>query len=226
MKVAITFIFLALIAFFHAPAVRAALPGPNWHTGKLVRWDNTILEGELSYNWLMQTVLFRQPDGRIGSFSANQISQFGWFDFTNHKYRDFRVLAHDANMSQTSQAFFEICMDGPLTVVRYLKPLRGLRRHLFAHPGNFSDQPALSENIDSFDYFVYDAGHLRAIDRFHYDVYLPLMTTYKKQLDQYVQVHNINTRTLLGRLVMIDRYNILVEQDAKTASAKGVIPSF
>ena len=116
-------------------------------------------------------------------------------------------------------------MDGPLTVVRQLKPLRGFRKHLFSHPAYFTDEPTLSQNIDFFDYFVYDAGRLRAIDRFYTDVYEPLMTAYKTQLKQYTQVHNLNDRTLLGRLVLIDQYNTMVQQDARTASAKGLISS-
>lgn len=225
MKLRSTVIFSVLIVFFYVSPVLATLPEPSWHSGKITGWDNAVLTGDVCYNWLLETVLFRQSDGRIRSFSASQISQFGWFDFADHKYREFRTLTHDVDENRTSQAFFEVCMDGPLTVVRQLKPLRGLRKHLFAHPVYFSDEPSLSQNSDFFNYFVYDAGRLRAIDRFFTDVYEPLMTAYKKQLDHYTQVHNLNNRTLLGQLVLIDRYNVLVQQDARTASVKVTVPS-
>ena len=225
MKRRFTVIFLVLIVFFHVAPVFANLPGPNWYSGQIIGWDNTTLKGDVCYNWLMRTVMYRQEDGRIRSFSANQVSRFGWFDVDTNTYRDFRVLRHEVADSRPSQAFFEVCMDGPLTVVRQLKPLRGLRKHLFSHPAYFTDEPALSKNIDFFDYFVYDAGRLRAINRFYTDVYEPLMTAYKTQLKQYTQVHNLNDRTLLGRLVLIDRYNTMVQQDARTASAKGLVSS-
>jgi hypothetical protein len=51
------------------------------------------------------------------------------------------------------------------------------------------------------------------------------MTAYKTQLEHYTQVHNLNDRTLLGRLVLIDRYNTMVQLDARTASAKVYVPS-
>jgi hypothetical protein len=225
MKLRFIVIFSSLIVFFYVSPVLAALPKHNWQSGQITGWDKTILTGDLCYNWLMETVLFRQTDGRIRSFSANQVSQFGWFDFSTNTYRDFRVLSHQDSDNRSSPGFFEVCMDGPLTVVRQLKPLRGLQKHLFSHPAYFTDEPALSQNIDFFDYFVYDAGRLRAIDQFYTDVYEPLMTAYKTQLDHYPQVNNINDRTLLGRLVLIDRYNAMVQQDARTASAKGLVPS-
>ena len=225
MKRYFTVIFSVLIVFFHVHSAFATLPKLSWHSGQITGWDKTVLTGEVSYNWLIRTVSFRQEDGRIRSFSANQVSQFGWFDFDTHTYRDFRVLKHEGSNSRPSQAFFEVCTDGPLTVVRQLKPLRGLQKHLFSHPAYFADEPALAQNTDFFEYFVYDAGRLRAIDRFYTDVYEPLMTAYKKQLTRYIQTHNLNDRTLLGRLILINRYNSMVEQDARTASAKSFVPS-
>ncbi len=162
MKCRFTVIYSVLLVFFYVSPVLAALPKPGWQSGQITGWDKTVLTGDLCYNWLMETVLFRRTDGRIQSFSANQVSQFGWFDFTTNTYRDFRVLSRDVPNSRVSQAFFEVCMSGPLTVVRQLKPLRGLRRHLFSHPAYFTDEPALAQNMDFFNYFVYDAGRLRA----------------------------------------------------------------
>lgn len=225
MKRRFTVIFLVIYVFFYGSPGLAALPKPGWQSGQITGWDKTVLTGDLCYNWLIETVLFRRTDGRIQTFSANQVSQFGWFDSVTNTYRDFRVLSHEVPNSRSSRAFFEVCMDGPLTVVRQLKPLRGLRKHLFSHPAYFTDEPDLAQNIEFFDYFVYDAGRLRAIDRFYTDVYAPLMSAYKPQLEQYIQVHHLNDRTLLGRLVLIDRYNIMVRQDARTASAKILVPS-
>ena len=222
MNVYLKFALCLLIVLFQVNITKAKAPAPNWQPGKIVLWDKTVLEGSLSYNWLMEIVLLRQDDGRIRTYSPRQVCQFGWFDFSDNKYRDFRALDSYLPKQKPGQAFFEICMDGPLVVVRRLKQPGGLTKHLFMHPTRFSDQLSLSHNLDSFDYFVYDAGRLRALDRFYTDIYLPLMTTYSRQLQGYVHSHNINDRSLLGRLVLIDRYNSLVAQDAKTASVKAI----
>ncbi len=77
-----------------------------------------------------------------------------------------------------------------------------------------------AQNVDQFDYFVYDAGRLREFNKFYADIYEPVMTTYRQEIQQYVAIHNINQRSLLGRLTMVDHYNYLVQQDPKTASIR------
>ena len=221
MKIYLKFTLCLLIVLFQVNFTKAKSAAPNWQLGKIVLWDRRVLEGSVSYNWLMEIVLFRREDGRIHTYSVKHVSQFGWFDFSGNRFRDFRAL--DSQLKQTSsQSFFEVCMDGPLVVVRRLKQPGGLAKHLAVHPTRFTDQPSLSQNMDSFDYFVYDAGRLRPMDRFYPDIYQPLMTAYSKQLQGYIHSHNINDRSLMGRLVLIDRYNSLVAQDAKTASIKAI----
>ncbi|MVM31500.1 hypothetical protein GO755_15750 [Spirosoma sp. HMF4905] len=222
MKTRYFFTLLTTIVLFHVFSVHAALPKPAWKSGQLILWNKTVLEGDLCYNWLMETVLFRHADGRVHTFSANQVSQFGWFDFDIHKYRQFKVLASSGTKTHTRQTFFEICMDGSLAVVRNLRQPRGLFKRAFSHPAYFVDQPTMAQNTDYFNYYVYDAGHLLELDRFYTDIYDPLMTAYDKVLKRYIYEHNINDRNLAGRLVLIDRYNSLVERDAKTASVKGM----
>jgi hypothetical protein len=111
-------------------------------------------------------------------------------------------------------------MDGPLSVVRRLRKRHGLFKRAFGHPTHYTDQPTMAQNTDLFDYYVHDADRLMALDRFYLEIYEPLMTAYDRELQTYVQRHNINTRTLLGRLVLIDHYNFLVQKDPRTASAR------
>ena len=197
------------------------MPDPLWQAGKIVLLDETVQEGELSYNWLMETVLVREADGRVRTFTANQVSRFSWFDADQNKQREFRTFAGFDPKRQNRSAFFEVCMNGSLAVVRRLRHPHGLLKHKFNHPTYFADKPTVAQNTDYFDYFVYDTGRLLAMDRFYNDIYLPLMTTYDRQLQQYAHMHQINDRSLLGRLVLISQYNWLTEQDAKD----GVSPS-
>lgn len=209
-----------LIVLFFVFSVQARDPEPVWRSGNLVLWNNTILEGDVSYNWAAELVSFRQPDGRIHTFSANQVSQFGWFDYTQSKQRNFVSLVKPADKERNSQVFFEVCMDGSLAVVRRFRRPHGLLKRVFSHPAHSTDRPTLAQNTELFDYYVYDAGRLLELERFYTDIYLPLMTAYDEQLHHFVAKHNINDRFLLGRLVVISHYNWLVQQDSKTASAK------
>ena len=210
-------ILIVLFPFFTA----YALPNVIWHSGQVTLWNKTVLTGNISYNWLAEMVLI-QVDERTATLSADQVSQFGWFDHSQHKYREFRALSTPgaSETDRTRSAFFEICSEGPLSVARHLKRSRGFLKRAFGHPVNFTDQPTMAQNHDLFDYFVQDADRLVSLNGFYAEIYKPIMTAYDKLLQEYVLVHNINTRSLLGRLVIINHYNYLVQQDNQMASFK------
>lgn len=213
-----------MIVLFLVLPTMASSPKITWQAGHLLFWDKTVLEGDLSYNWAAEMISLREPDGRIRAFSANQVSEFGWFDFSVHKQRNFVSLVKQLDKSRVSQAFFEICVDGSLPVVRRLRTRHGFLKRTFSHPVYSNDQPTLTQNAEHFDYFVYDAGRLLALDRYYLDIYDPLMTAYDRELHQYALSHNINDRTLPGRLVLINHYNWLVQHDTKAASARETVP--
>ncbi|GAB2527211.1 hypothetical protein [Spirosoma aerophilum] len=223
MKNLLKFTFALLFVFFLVNSSQAAGPKIIWRAGQLELWDRTTLEGDLAYNWAAEMVSLRETNGRIRTFSANQVGRFTWFDYSTHKLRVFISLAKPVNKDYESQVFHEICMDGPLTVVRRLKKPRGLFKRWLSHPATINDQPEIAQDTDLFNYFVYDAGQLLNLDRFHKDIYTPLMTTYDRELNQYVLNHNINNRTLAGRLVLIDRFNWMVQHDPKAASNKEAV---
>lgn len=213
-------ILITTIAFFCIFPTQALPPKVNWPAGQVILWNKTVLEGNLSYNWLAEMVMICQSDGRVSTFSADQVLQFGWFDYNQHKYRAFKSLLTSVQKDRTSYGFYEVYMDGSLTVVRHIRKSRGLWKRAFGHPENFTDKPTMAQNHDYFDYFVYDSDQLLPLDRFYSDIYTPIMTMYDRELRNYVIRHNLNDRTLLGRLMLIDQYNLMVQYDTKTASAK------
>lgn len=219
MKNVYSFAVIVLIIFFSSGTVVSARPDAVWRKGQLTLISKVVLDGDLSYNWSTEVVSLRQVDGRVRAFSAHQVQKFSWFDYDDHKQRTFLALSA-ALSNQPEPAFFEVCTDGALSVVRRLRRPHGLFKHAFSHPAYYHDQPTLAQNFDHFDYFVYDAGRLREFSKFYIDIYEPLMTTYQQELRTYATTRNINERSLLGRLVLVDRYNYLVQQDPKTASAR------
>ncbi|QJW88257.1 hypothetical protein HNV11_02125 [Spirosoma taeanense] len=220
MKTLFTSVQTMLLVLFCVVSTWAGRPKTSWQTGRLSFWDNTILEGELSYNWSAETVLLRQTDGRVRAYSASQIRQFGWFDYEQAKQRTFVSLANPTGPERFNQTFFEIYMDGSLKVVRRLKRTRGIAKWILTNPAYYTDEKTLTQNPDQFNYYVYEAGNFLNVDRFYSDIYQPLLTLYDQELQTYVRNHNINARTLLGRLVLIDHFNFLSQQEARTASAR------
>ena len=164
--------------------------------------------------------MIHQPDGRLRALSANQVLEFGWFDYNLYKQRDFKSLSGSMDTDRINRRFFEVCMDGSLSVVRRLRRPHGLFKRAFGHPSHYTDQPTMAQDTDHFDYFVHDAGQLIALDQFYGAIYEPLMTAYDQELQHYAQKHNLNTRSLLGRLVLIDHYNFLAQKNTQSASAR------
>ncbi|GAB4028017.1 hypothetical protein [Spirosoma koreense] len=220
MKTFYKLICLLIIVLFLVNSAQAAMPKPIWQSGQITLWDKQTIEGQITYNWLAEMIMFRQEDGLVRTFSADQVYRFGWFDYSISKYRAFRSLPATDNKYRNQYAFYEVCMDGPMSVVRRLRRPHGLWKRAFGHPSHYTDQPVLAQDTDHFDYFVQDASQLINMNQFYLEIYSPLMTTYDKEIQDYVLRHNINTRSLHGRLVMIDHYNFLVQHDTRTASAR------
>ncbi|MFD2569879.1 hypothetical protein ACFSUS_04490 [Spirosoma soli] len=220
MKITSALISVTVIAFLSAEVARADIPGVAWQAGELVMWNNTSLAGDVSYNWSTETVLLRQRNGQIRSYSAHTVRQFGWFDHNQHKYRQFLSLASPTGSDVILHRFYELCLDGSLTVIRRLRRPHGLFKRTFSHPAHYADTQELAQTSEQFDYFVYDEGEFLTFDRFHSDIYTPKLITHDRELQHFQRIHNINDRSLLGRLVLIDHYNFLMKQDQKTASIR------
>lgn len=211
-----------IIALFFATFSFSRGLDATWHPGRLALSDQDTLKGDLSYNWSAEMVLLRQPNGHIRTYSAYQVREFEWFDFAQSKQRKFVSLSRSLAGQRTSQTFYEVCMDGSLPVVRRLKRPHGLFKRAFNHPGHYNDTQQLAQNMDYFEYFAYDDGRFLALDRFYTDIYEPRLATYDRELQTYMRNHNINERSLLGRIVLISQYNFLQQENQKTASNRSV----
>ncbi len=215
---------LVLIVLFLSQVTLAKPPLPVWRSGQLAFWNGASAQGELAYNWSAEMVLLRLPTGQIRTYSASQVRQFGWFDPNQHKQRIFVSLARNHADEQTAHGFYEVCLDGSLTVVRQLKRQRGWLSRSFHRPEQLIDTPELADLQEPFNYFVYDEGQFLTFERFFPDIYHPHMISQSRELDDFVLSHNLNARTILGQLILVDRYNNLSKNGQQTASARTPSP--
>jgi hypothetical protein len=198
--------------------VYAGSPGPPWQTGYLVLADGNRLAGDLDYNWQAETVLLREPDGRIRAFSASQVQQFGWQASPSQRARLFVALPGSINQLPASLAFFEVCAEGPLTVVRRMKRTHGLFKRAYSNPIRNFDPETPDPHDSFFDYFAYVDGQFLSFKRFYVDIYLARMAAYQQELRQFVQTRHLNEKSQFGQLRIVEQYNQLVER--QTASVK------
>lgn len=222
MKFLRAFTLQVFFVLYVVELISAKPPKTLWQTGQLALWSDSLLTGALAYNWSAEMVMLRLPDGHIRTFSAAQVRRFDWFDQRQNKLRTFVSLESPLPINRTRQAFYEVWLNGPLTVVRRLKRAHGPFKRLFVNPTQCADTPMLSESLDQFDYFVHDEGRFLSLDWFYRDIYEPLLAAYDRELHQFIQDHNLNERTVLGRLILIDRFNYLSRHNPKTASVRSV----
>ncbi|RIV22551.1 hypothetical protein DYU11_16180 [Fibrisoma montanum] len=214
---------VTLVVLFLGTQLAASLAGDppaKWHEGRLTMATNELVSGELAYNWSAEMVQIRQANGRIRTLSAGQVRSFSWFDADQSKLREFVSLPFSSGKGRAHPVFFEIVMDGPLVVIRRLQANKGLFRSAIGHPVRYFDDKSLNQDVSNFVYYAYDEGRFLSVNRFYIDIYQPYLKAYEKPLQQFVQAHNINERTTIGRLVLISQYNMLVNEDQRSASAR------
>lgn len=196
--------------------VSAGIPKPTWQTGYLILTDGDKRAGELDYNWQAETVLLREPDGRIRAFSASQVQQFGWQASPGQKARLFITLPGSIRQAPASLAFFEVCAEGPIMVVRRMKRAHGLFRRAYNNPIRNFDPETPDPHDSFFDYFAHINGQFLSFKRFYVAIYQAHMAAYRQELQQFVQVRHLNEKSQFGQLRIVEQYNRLAER--QTAS--------
>ena len=213
-------LLLLFIALFFVSKIHASTAGIIWHAGQATLWEGSILTGDVAYNWCAEAVQIRHRNGQISTFSSRQVREFGWFDYSMHKNRNFVSLSTSFKSEHPQLAFFEIFIDGQLPVIRRLDLPHGWLSRKLGHPKQYFDNPTLAQDTGLFTYFAYDEGQFLAVDHFYKEIYQPKLAMFDQELSRYSQVHNLNENTLLGKLMLINRYNFLAEENQKTASIK------
>ncbi|MBC3788832.1 hypothetical protein [Spirosoma utsteinense] len=205
------YIFLTLIGLSLAGGNASAKPPTVWHTGVLLLSNGTELTGDLNYNWKAEIVQIRLGDG-IKAYSAFHVREFTYFDDKINTLRKFASVEHPIRSSLRRLIVMEQLMEGPMTVYRRLRHAREpiAKRNL----SSFGNDAELTQNLDSFDYFVYKDDGVVKLDHFVRDIWPVMQQEYHKELTQYGTTLLIDRNTTLARLLFINQYNSL---KAKTA---------
>lgn len=212
MRVIRLLILLGFLFSMGTTEVYAGRPKPTWQTGYLILADGSRLSGDMDYNWQAETVLLREPDGRIRAFSAGQVQRFGWQASASQKARLFVTLPGSVSQLPASPAFFEVCVEGSLTVVRRMKRTHGLFKRAYHNPIRNFDPETPDPHDSFFDYFAHVDGQFLSFKRFYADIYLARMAMYQQELQQFVQTRHLNEKSQFGQLRIVEQYNRLVER--------------
>jgi len=181
----------------------------NWNRGQLVLANQTVLEGDLNYNWKAEVVRLKQADGRIRAFSAQQIRSFRFYDYRNRLLRRFASLDFTVRRNMPRKMILEEFVQGKYPVYRRLRHQREPIR--IARPIEYSNDTELLKDDNSFTYFVLADGEFQSLDAFQRTMMPQMMSEYGDDLRNYLRTHQLDPRNTTTRLMLLVRYNALEE---------------
>lgn len=164
-----TFICITLV-LLGTFGVTFSLPQTPWSDGVITTNENHLLQGEISYNYAHDIVMFRkEPEARISTFSARDISSFRYFDETQKVVHYYKTFTYQPSEFSVRPAFFEIVVLGDVSY---------LRKHNRATYFDETDQrrfavkksSRISPHVQCYDYFVMLGDKIIRSRRFKKDV--------------------------------------------------------
>lgn len=215
------YILFTLLGMSLAGSNASAKPPTIWHPGELYLANGTKLTGDLNYNWKAEIVQIRQGNG-VKAYSAFQIRAFSYFDTKLNTARTFASVEHPTKTSSRHQLIImEEMMAGTMTVYRRLRHVR--EPIAKSSLSSFGDDTMLVQNLDSFEYFVYQDKGVSKLVYFVRDLWPVMQEEFRQELAQFGTTLLIDKNTTLARLLFINEYNSLKSQSA-TESAEAAAP--
>ncbi|WP_128546355.1 hypothetical protein [Larkinella soli] len=192
-----------------------APPYLKWNSGLISLTDGRQLEGEVNYNWKAEVVLYHCPDGRVQSFTADQVSQFRFFDENRGGHRRFLALSGPGVAGTGRKLFMEEVVSGAMPVYRrlrhqwYLFKLNTLNQ--------YGDDTSLSRNTDNFRYYVMLNNTFTDLNDFERAIWPWMVKEFKTDLKRYRATTESRMSGTFARLQVIMRYNFLEQRGDRTA---------
>jgi len=91
-------------------------PSEIWHQGMVVLVNEDSIIGKIKYN-LKQDLIQIESNKKIFTFSGKRVFYFQIFDETVDSYREFYVLPYALVNQYESPVFFEVLIEGKLTLL-------------------------------------------------------------------------------------------------------------
>jgi hypothetical protein len=214
------YLFITFLSLILAAGRVSAKHPTDWNRGELFLKNGTELTGDLNYNWKAGIIQLQQGNA-IRAYSAFQVRSFRFFDDKFNTLRIFNVVQQPTRLSLKRPVFMEQLMSGTFTVYRQLR--HGREPLLAAQPSMFSNDSNAAQNLDEFDYYVYEDGRLTNLNQFPKAVWPIMEEEYGDELKRFGTTLLIDKNSTLARLLFINQYNSLKSQEP-SVSAGNALP--
>jgi len=160
-----------------------------WHQGQIFLDDQQIERGQIRFDYGSKMVMLRQ-EGRIRTFTTVGIEYFVFYDQELRLNRTFSVIEYEFRPGYRRKEFFELLIDGPLTIVR-------------------DGIPRPYEQVD-YGYYVLDNTELLSIRRFKSKIWKKMYTN-QPEIKKIANENDANLKERRVQFVLIDIYNSMVD---------------
>jgi hypothetical protein len=195
---------LLLIGTLVQPVLASPIP-QKWDQGQIFL-NGEVLTGDVSFH-PQHDVVFYKSDGQIKTFSPHTAASFSFYDEAAGLTRTFSALSPGTDGSQRQKAFYEITVEGDLTLARKGKFAKRKNARGNAHPlACFVMLPPQTEQDLVYDYYLVSAEGLTKIRHFRKQV-LPLMADREEEMAQFINSFSFNLSNPLSYILVINYYN-------------------
>lgn len=196
---------LFFLSWLYIPVLADNIPH-SWQQGEIFL-DDKVLEGKVHYDEQLDVVFYKEGE-YTRAFTAQTISLFKFEDEEMGVTRTFQSLAHDREALHGQREFYEIVMDGDITLARKSKCT-----HVASSKHVIPVLPLLitakhSQGATAFNYFILENDGLTRIKNFKKQV-LPLMKDQQEEIDQFMDDYNFNLHKPTSYMLVINYYNHL-----------------
>ena len=181
-------IYLVLVCLFALPVYGNGIP-EKWEPG-VIHLDGESIHGEVNYNPKME-VVFCKKDGRIQTFSAHTVQHFEIYDKEAELIRIFSSMDAEGMGFQTKKVFYEIVVEGNLTLLRKGMPARKPRPSGKYHRVQNRIAEAKQKAEIVYSYYVYQDDAIKEIKHIRKQV-LPLMHEQQGEMHQFIETNNLD----------------------------------
>jgi hypothetical protein len=202
-------LFLFLVSFVASPALANRIP-EKWEPG-VIHLEGQSLQGEVSYDPKLD-VVFCKSDGRIQTFTAHTVRHFEIYDEGAGITRSFSSLSDDATASRERKTFFEVMVDGDLTLLRKGKYAKIARPKGKYHRVTNRILEAKQKPEIVYRYYLLRKDGLQEIRHFRRQV-LPLMHDREAEMRQFINSHKFNLENPQSHILIINYYNHLKKNE-------------
>ena len=182
-----------------------------WCNGHAVLENGEVLLGEVSFDLKFQVVRVRK-NGMTQAYSAENMAYFELYDHIKKINRKYVSVDSPVHPGYSRKAFFEVISHGELS---YLRRSEYVRR-----PRATEDMRAPHIYLNTVCRHIYyvhmKKEGLTRVSNFEEEV-LPLMESYEKQVDEYIDRCNLSLRRLHEQVRVVNLYNQLHAMNNKLA---------